>query len=106
MDEKRKDDLKRIADHYGLDAQLNVATEELAELILAIARYRRFIGECDQEDERFLVECIAEEIADVEIMVYQIKYLLHAYLAVGHNIHYKVNRQLKRMENESEAANE
>ena len=106
MNGERKDDIKRIADHYGLEAQMNVTIKELAELICAIARYRRFIGECDQEQERFLVECIAGEIADVEIMVEQLKYLLHAHLAVGHNIHYKINRQLKRMEKESEAANE
>ena len=32
--------IRKIADHYGLNAQLNVATEELAELIQAIARFR------------------------------------------------------------------
>ena len=41
--------IRKIADHYGLIPQLNVATEELAELIQAIARFRRV-------DERDMLE--------------------------------------------------
>ena len=33
--------IRKIADHYGLIPQLNVATEELAELIQAIHENRR-----------------------------------------------------------------
>ena len=59
------DRLKTIADHYGLDSQLNILQEELAELIQAVSKYRR--GDPSH---------ILEEIADVEIMLDQIKYLL------------------------------
>lgn len=54
-----------IADHYGLESQLNILQEELAELIQAVSKYRR--GDPSH---------IIEEIADVEIMLDQVKYLL------------------------------
>lgn len=57
--------LKIIADHYGREYQLNILQEELAELLQAISKYRR--GDPSH---------IMEEIADVEIMLDQVKYLL------------------------------
>lgn len=59
------DRLKTIAEHYGLDSQLNILQEELSELIQAVSKYRR--GDPSH---------ILEEIADVEIMLDQVKYLL------------------------------
>ena len=105
MDEKRKDDIKRIAHHYGLDAQLNVATEELAELIHAIARFRRYEGE-DQKMISFLISGMVEEIADVEVMLAQMEYLLKVEQKVECEIDYKIDRQLQRMKKESEAGDE
>lgn len=55
------EDLKYIADHYGLEHQQGKCKEELGELIEAI----------DSLDERAIIE----EVADVEIMISQIKYL-------------------------------
>lgn len=52
----------KSAEHYGLQLQMNQFTEELAELIQAIA----------EENPAH----IAEEIADVEIMGEQMEYLL------------------------------
>jgi NTP pyrophosphatase (non-canonical NTP hydrolase) len=60
--------IKWIAMYYGLEAQLNQTSEELAELVVAINKYRRKGEEARQN--------LVEEIADVEIMIYQIKYLL------------------------------
>lgn len=56
-----------IARHYGENNQLNQLQEELAELIKAVNKYRR------DEDN---IDNLIEEIADVEIMIQQIKYLL------------------------------
>ena len=103
MNEARKEDIRKIADHYGLDAQMNVTIEELSELTQAIARYRRFAG-CDQKQKRVLLACIAEGLADVEIMVEQMTYLTRSDLAVEYEICYKVKRQLKRMEEEEKDA--
>lgn len=52
----------KSAEHYGLQLQMNHFTEELAELIQAVA-------ELDPKH-------IAEELADVEVMVEQMEYLL------------------------------
>ena len=59
------DRIKKIADHYGIDSQLNILQEELSELIQAVSKFRR--GDPSH---------ILEEIADVEIMLDQVKYLL------------------------------
>ena len=93
--------LKKIADHYGLDEQLNILQEECAELIQAASKYRR--------TER--PSNLYEEIADVRIMIDQIEYLLDKkysplgccsesnYLYFSEN---KIKRQLERIQNESE----
>lgn len=57
-----------IAKHYGEANQLNQLQEELAELIVAVNKYRRSADN---------ITNLVEEIADVEIMLQQIKCLLH-----------------------------
>lgn len=80
------EDLKYIADHYGLEHQLGKCKEELGELIEAI----------DSLDERAIIE----EIADVEIMISQIKYLRDIPDEQVDVIKkYKIQRQLQRIEN-------
>lgn len=88
--------LKQIADHYGLDEQLNMLQEECAELIQAASKYKR----------RKLIDDyqhIVEEIADVEIMIAQVKYLLKM-----PNYHVdcvkeeKIKRQLERIQKEGD----
>lgn len=91
MDER----LIRIADHYGLESQLDMLQEECAELIQAASKYRRN-SSAD----------IMEEIADVYIMLDQIVYLLdkkHSvdfYECVSLWMEKKVRRQLERIEKE------
>lgn len=80
------EDLKYIANHYGLEHQLGKCKEELGELIKAV----------DSLDEKAIVE----EIADVEIMLSQIKYLRdipNEQIDVIKK--YKIQRQLQRIEN-------
>lgn len=57
------------AEHYGYDAQREILYEEMSELTKAISKYRR-----DNSKKNF--DNIIEEIADVEIMLQQIKHLL------------------------------
>lgn len=79
-------DLKYIADHYGKEHQLEKCKEELGELIEAI----------DSSDERAIIE----EVADVEIMLSQIKYLRDIPNEQVDVIKkYKIQRQLQRIEN-------
>lgn len=51
---------------WGANSQIGVAIEELAELIKALCKYPREVNGCS-------IESIAEEIADVEIMIEQLK---------------------------------
>ena len=82
----RINDLTNIADHYGLKHQLVKCKEELGELIEAI----------DSLDERAIIE----EVADVEIMLSQIKYLRDIPDEQVDVIKkYKIQRQLQRIEN-------
>ena len=92
--------IRKIADHYGLNAQLNVATEELAELIQAIARFRR-VDENDMLELEIRKNLVAEEMADVEVMLAQIKYLMEIDEKVEAIAKYKIDRQLKRMKKET-----
>lgn len=80
------EDLKCIADHYGLKHQLVKCKEELGELIEAI----------DSFDEKAIVE----EIADVEIMTEQLKYLMRTEPSVEIYKDYKIARQLRRISRE------
>ena len=57
---------REIWRHYGRDKQLTKLMEELAELIIEISRMINF-------DERYSLENVIEEIADVEFMLMQVK---------------------------------
>ena len=84
------DNLKYIADHYGRKPQLEMLQEECAELIQAVSKYNR--------GKSF--DNIAEEIADVEIMIEQIKYLFLCGNEVEQIKVEKIARQIKRIESE------
>ena len=55
-----------VIDKWGSKAQLTVAIEELSELIKEICKVKRGIGNVDN---------LAEEVADVEIMCEQLRYI-------------------------------
>jgi len=81
----------KIAEHYGWEQQSNIANEELSELIKAICKWNR---EPNIESK----ERITEEIADVEIMIDQIKHLLNIYdVDVDEYKHDKIQRQFSRI---------
>lgn len=91
--------LKEIADHYGLDSQLSILQEECAELIQAVSKFRRVYDGS--------LSLLMEEMADVEIMLEQIKYLtnekfkvsgLSIYDGVDRWKQQKIDRQIVRME--------
>lgn len=83
--------LKTIADHYGKDAQTVQTVEELNELACAILHYRkrRCAGRFDG---------VVEEMADVEIMLEQIKYLYNIdEQSIQRVKQDKIDRQLQRI---------
>lgn len=71
---------KETAKYYGYEAQSNQLVEECAELIQAVNKYRRVevgLGQPVSEDKKAVaLENLIEEIADVELMLEQVKYLL------------------------------
>jgi len=58
---------------WGSDAQINMAIEEMAELISALQHYRRE----KTWGHHATVEDIADEVADVEVMMEQLKFMFN-----------------------------
>ena len=83
--------IEHIAFEHGFDSQSIVCMEECAELIKAISKYKR--KPCDKRWNNLIYE-----LADVEIMVEQMVYLLDADLIFEQAIREKVTRELKRIE--------
>lgn len=78
MNEKQKEICQKVADIYNAK-QLIVAMEECAELIQAISKYLRLLGDgqpiaCDKVPGAY--ENIAEECADVLIMIEQLRWVI------------------------------
>lgn len=69
MNRSDKAILHKAVEFYGCSAQELKAMEELGELIRAIAR----ASTCDDEERDKAFENLAEEMADVEIMLEQLK---------------------------------
>ena len=92
--------LDKAVEKYG-ERQLDQAQEELAELIVAISKYKRVSA---KEEGRTIVRAIndvIEEIADVRIMIKQVMMLLDINETEVSNIEIsKLNRLEKRMNRE------
>lgn len=93
--------LKKIADHYGFDAQAEKTIEEMAELIVAIKHLKKLDG----NEADYLVYFV-EELSDVKIMIDQLFYLNDkdmpddCDLKTEPEIEFKIERQLKRIAEE------
>ena len=88
-----EDKVKEIAEHYGLKNQLRQLAEECSELSV----------ESSHSARKGTTVKIIEEISDVMIMIEQIIYLAKIDKCdIEDCINYKINRQLKRIEEEEE----
>ena len=86
------DILEKAIEKYG-EKQLDQAQEELAELIVAISKYKR-------NEYKFTISNVIEEIADVNIMIKQVMMLLDIKeFEVKSEEIYKLNRLKKRLLN-------
>lgn len=103
------DKINVIADHYGFEKQSRQLSEECAEVIQAVNKYFRYKEALKAPDDEILgttdicllIQNIAEEIADCEIMLQQMKHLLNInYGAIEAIKEIKVNRQIDRIEQE------
>lgn len=98
-----REKIEKIADFYGMKHQSERTYEELGELIIALSKFN--LSDYRPEPVGELLDNLAEEIADVEIMLDQIKYLAGIReKSFGYKFE-KVERQLQRMEKERGAEN-
>lgn len=97
MEEK----LKKIINHYGIMPQLKYIHSEYFELDEAILHYensRYFSDEYGIDDN----EHIAEELADIMVMLKQFQYYYDIEdKQIEDIMSYKIDRQLDRISNES-----
>ena len=101
--EQLKEDLLKIINHYGVNAQQRKLAEEVFELQEAITKAQDVYDKTVlfQEYTSNLKTNIAEEIADVMVMLNQFK----AYYGIPNEtilvfMRGKVDRQLERIKNE------
>jgi NTP pyrophosphatase (non-canonical NTP hydrolase) len=101
MTDEQNAKCQKIAEHYGEEHQMLKAVEEMAELTQAIMKYL---------DEPENWDMLCDELADVNIMVQQLNWIVSRWVAplgyegltdVEHRISMKLNRQLERMEREN-----
>lgn len=95
---KRTEKCKTIFNYYGVISQLWMLAEECAELIQAVSKWQRI---ADDKVEK----CLIEEAADVKIMLWQLEIMisqLNKTNKMNETIDYKLDRQLKRIEDEIE----
>lgn len=96
MTNEQKAICHKIADYYGTEHQAVKAIEEMAELQKELAKFT--IG--DGGD----IDSIVEELADVMIMIEQMRYCFDTHnIDVPKIIDAKLSRQLKRMKSENDA---
>lgn len=86
--------LQEIIKHYGVNPQMDMAIEECSELIKALLKFRR-------NSNNSAWEAVIDELADVEIMISQMKIIFDCSGEVESRIDFKIKRQIERMkENE------
>lgn len=91
-----------IVEHYGVQNQFGIHMEECAELVQAISKLNRAWGDKDKINEAR--DMVVEEIADVLICVTQLQYILNITTdELDTIIEAKVERQIRRIENENKA---
>lgn len=88
--------LKEFLCEYGADAQVDMAIEEMSELIKAFLKWRR--SRKNVMELKNLMKNIEEEIADVRIMLRQMELLFGCEKQVREMMIYKVEQQKKRLE--------
>ncbi len=91
--------LQEIADYYGFEAQTNQVMEECGELIQAVAKYNRTKG--NGYDTPVTTDTaranLIEELADVQLVVCQLVYLMECGDEVIEITDAKADRQLERI---------
>ena len=93
-----KENLLKIINHYGIDKQLKYIHSEYFELDEAIIQFN---WNDEIHNEKYAIECVAQEIADVMVMLKQFQYYYGIEdKQVEEVMNYKIDRQLERIKGE------
>ena len=99
-----RDKILKIINTYGVLPQLKYLQSEVFEFNEAVIKYNEALSSADTTEVRlkYLKEHIAEEFADVQVMLEQFK----AYYELDNQeimeiMEYKINRQIERIKNEN-----
>lgn len=97
----REDPRFKIADHYGLEVQMQQLIEEMAELTQVICKDKRAKGQGQALGEPWKYSDIhanlVEELADVKLVLEQVIYLMGVEKDIQEIIQEKTQRTLERM---------
>ena len=96
-------ELLKIIKYYGINPQLKYFQSEIFELNEAIIQYEMAYGDMCYSEEAMKGQRqhIAEEIADVMVMLEQFRIYYGINTGeVGEIMNYKIKRQIERIENE------
>ena len=89
--------LQKCIDTYGKEAQIDIAIEEMSELIKALLKERRAIRRNDQDARYKATMNIAEEMSDVIIMITQLELIFKNHNKVQSFIDFKLKREEERI---------
>lgn len=92
--------IEEIAVHYGTEHQILKCIEELGELASELSRYWQTHFTEHKSSKPSTIFDVGSELADVSIMIGQIKHLLGLQSMVDEEIEKKLNRQINRMKEE------
>lgn len=90
--------LQKAIDAYGVESQIDVCIEEMSELTKALIKDKRNDSVSVEEWKNLVWKNIVEEIADVEIMLKQMKMIFNCKEDVESQIKFKINRLNERLE--------
>ena len=93
-----KEDLLKIINHYGIYHQLKYIHSEYFELDEAIIQFN---WNDEIHNEKYAIECVAGEIADIMVMLKQFQHIYEIEDKQIENImKNKIKRQLERIDKE------
>ena len=104
-----KEILQKAIDTYGDDSQMDMCIEEMSELTKALLKFRRLenkkstvksIDYAEYISEKIhTASNVAEEIADVKIMLVQMEMIFGCSEEVNNQIEFKIKRLKERLKN-------
>ena len=94
-----------IAEHYGMESRMSILQEECAELIQAVSKLRRAMsaGTSTAEARSACIvarNSVAEEMADVQILLLELSHLMHNDAMVEFQMDFKLKRTLSDIKKE------